>query len=154
MATGTDEAMMRAAMDQARMAEAYHDVPIGAVLVVDGAVVAAAHNRRELDHDPTAHAEILAIRSAAQARGAWRIDDATLYVTLEPCHMCAGALVLARIPRLVYGATDPKAGAVGSLDNVVDDPRLNHRVDVTSGVLADECGDLLRAFFRSRRTGD
>lgn len=154
MATGTDEAMMRAAMDQARMAEAHHDVPIGAVLVVDGEVVAAAHNRRELDHDPTAHAEILAIRSAAQARGAWRIDDATLYVTLEPCHMCAGALVLARIPRLVYGATDPRAGAVGSLDNVVDDPRLNHRVDVTSGVLADECGDLLRAFFRSRRIGD
>lgn len=148
---GTDEAFLRLALDQARAARDHGDVPIGAVVVVDGQVVATGHNRREVDTDPTAHAEVLAIRAAATARGSWRLDDATLYVTLEPCHMCAGAIVLARIPRLVFGATDPKAGATGSVDQVLDHPRLNHRVDVTSGVLADTCGDLLRDFFRARR---
>ncbi|MBY5163126.1 tRNA adenosine(34) deaminase TadA [Nitriliruptoria bacterium AS10] len=151
MARADDQAHMRQAIDLAREAQAHDDVPIGALVVVDGEVVATGHNRREVDHDPTAHAELLAIRAAATARGSWRLDDATLYVTLEPCHMCAGAIVLARIPRVVFGATDPKAGAAGSLDDLLDDPRLNHRVDVTSGVLADECGDLLRAFFRARR---
>lgn len=146
-----DEDFMRVALAEARAAAGHADVPIGAVVVVDGEVIAAAHNRREVDLDPTAHAEVLAIRAAAEVSGSWRLDDATLYVTLEPCHMCAGALVLARLPRLVFGATDPKAGAVGSLDNIVDDPRLNHRVDVTSGVLGEEGGDLLREFFRARR---
>ena len=121
------------------------------MVVVGGEVVATGHNRREVDQDPTAHAEVLAIRAAARDRGSWRLDDATLYVTLEPCHMCAGAIVLARLPRVVFGAVDPKAGAAGSLDDLLDDPRLNHRVDVTSGVLADECAELLRAFFRVRR---
>jgi len=148
---GTDEEFLRQALDQAHAARDHGDVPIGAVVVVDGQVVASGHNRREVDADPTAHAEVLAIRAAAMARGSWRLDDATLYVTLEPCHMCAGAIVLARIPRLVFGATDPKAGAAGSVDDVLDHPRLNHRVDVTSGVLADTCGDLLRDFFRARR---
>lgn len=151
MARTDDEAWLRLAIDQARSAESHGDVPIGAVVVVDGDLVASGHNRREVDHDPTAHAELLAIRAAARERGSWRLDDATLYVTLEPCHMCAGAIVLARLSRLVFGATDPKAGAVGSLDDLLDDPRLNHRVDVTSGVLAEPCGDLLRDFFRARR---
>ncbi len=148
---GIDEEFLRLALDQAHAARDHGDVPIGAVVVVDGQVVATGHNRREVDSDPTAHAEVLAIRAAATARGSWRLDDATLYVTLEPCHMCAGAIVLARIPRVVFGATDPKAGATGSVDQVLDHPRLNHRVDVTSGVLADTCGDLLRDFFRARR---
>lgn len=147
----TDEQFMQVALAEAAAAEGHDDVPIGAVVVVDGEVVARTHNRREVDLDPTAHAEVLAIRAAAAALGSWRLDHATLYVTLEPCHMCAGALVLARVARLVFGATDPKAGAAGSLDNLVDDPRLNHRIDVTSGVLGDEGGDLLRAFFRARR---
>lgn len=151
MANQVDREHMRMALDEARAAGDHGDVPIGAVAVVGSDVVATGHNHREVDADPTAHAEVLAIRAAAAARGSWRLDDVTLYVTLEPCHMCAGAIVLARIPRLVFGATDPKAGAAGSLDDVVDDPRLNHRVDVTSGVRADECGDLLRDFFRARR---
>lgn len=148
-----DRERMRLALDQARAAEAHGDVPIGAVVVVADEVVATGHNRREVDADPTAHAEVLAIRAAAAARGSWRLDDATLYVTLEPCHMCAGAIVLARLSRVVFGATDPKAGAAGSLDDLLDDPRLNHRADVTAGVLGEECGDLLRAFFRVRRRG-
>ena len=144
---------MGVALDQARLAQDHDDVPIGAAVVVGGRVVATGHNRREVDADPTAHAEVLAIRAAAAARGSWRLDDATLYVTLEPCHMCAGAIVLARVPRVVFGATDPKAGAAGSLDQLLDDPRLNHRADVTSGVRGEECGELLRAFFRARRGG-
>lgn len=146
-----DVAFMRAALEEAEAAPAHGDVPIGAVVVVAGEVVARGHNRREVDADPTAHAELLAIREAARQLGSWRLDGATLYVTLEPCPMCAGALVLARLPRLVYGATDPKAGAVGSLYDLVDDPRLNHRVDVTSGVLATEGARLLTDFFRTRR---
>lgn len=114
-------------------------------------MIAAAHNRREVDRDPTAHAELLAVRAAAAAIGSWRLDGCTLYVTLEPCAMCAGAMVLARLPALVYGADDPKAGAAGSVFDLVRDPRLNHRVQVTSGVLADECGQLLTRFFRARR---
>lgn len=151
MARSDDERWMRRALDEARAATDHDDVPIGAVVVAGGEVLAAAHNRREVDTDPTAHAEVLAIRAAAARTGSWRLDAATLHVTLEPCHMCAGAMVLARLGRLVYGASDPKAGAVGSLDHLLDDPRLNHRVDVTSGVLGDEGGDLLRAFFRARR---
>ena len=147
----TDEQFMRLALAEAAAAEGHGDVPIGAVVVVDGEVVARAHNRREVDLDPTAHAEVVAIRAAAAELGTWRLDAATLYVTLEPCHMCAGALVLARLQRLVYGATDSTAGAVASLDTLVDDPRLNHRVEVTSGVMEEQCGDVLRAFFRARR---
>jgi tRNA(adenine34) deaminase len=114
-------------------------------------VIARGHNRREADGDPTAHAEVLAIRAAAEVLGSWRLEGCTLVVTLEPCTMCAGAIVLARIPRVIYGATDPKAGAAGSLMDVLDDPRLNHRADTTAGVRAQECGELLRAFFRARR---
>jgi tRNA(adenine34) deaminase len=143
---------MTLALEEARAARAHDDVPIGAVVVAEGRVVARAHNARERDRDPTAHAEILALRAAAAAGlGSWRLEDATLYVTLEPCHMCAGAMVLARLGRLVYGATDPKAGAAGSLANVLDDPRLNHRVPVTAGVMTEACGRLLREFFAARR---
>lgn len=150
MASQWDPAM-RLALDQARLAEAAGDVPIGAVVLdADGAVVAAHGNRREVDHDPTAHAEVLALRTAARARGEWRLIDHTLVVTLEPCTMCAGALVLARVGRLVFGAYDPKAGAVASLFDVVRDPRLNHRVDVRGGILEAECGALLRDFFAAR----
>lgn len=142
---------MGLAIDEARAAEAHDDVPVGAVIVRDGAVIARGHNRREADGDPTAHAEVLAIRAAAEVLGSWRLEGCTLVVTLEPCTMCAGAIVLARIPRVIYGATDPKAGAAGSLMDVLDDPRLNHRADTTAGVRAQECGELLRAFFRARR---
>lgn len=142
---------MDRALVEARAALAHDDVPVGAVVVSGGEVIAAAHNRREVDTDPTAHAELLAVRAAAAALGSWRLDGCTLYVTLEPCTMCAGALVMARLPRLVYGAADPKAGAVGSLYDLVREPRLNHRVEVTSGVLAEECGQLLTRFFRARR---
>lgn len=143
--------LMGLALDEARAALAHDDVPVGAVVVHDGAVIGRGHNRREVDQDPTAHAEVLAIREAAAALGSWRLEDCTLVVTLEPCTMCAGAIVLARVPTVVYGATDPKAGAAGSLMDVLDDPRLNHRADTTSGVRGQECGDLLRAFFRARR---
>ncbi len=142
---------MRLAMDQARLAETAGDVPIGAIVLDPaGVVVAAAGNRREVDQDPTAHAEVLALRAAARALGEWRLVDHTLVVTLEPCTMCAGALVLARVARLVFGAYDPKAGAVASLFDVVRDPRLNHRVDVRGGILEVECGTLLRDFFATR----
>jgi tRNA(adenine34) deaminase len=143
---------MRLALEQAAAAAEGGDVPVGAV-VADGTgrIVGAGHNRREADGDPTAHAEVLALRAAAQSLGRWRLDDCTLVVTLEPCTMCAGALVLARVDRLVYGAEDPKAGAVGSLWDVVRDRRLNHRPEVVSGVLAAESGELLLAYFRSRR---
>lgn len=142
---------MRRALEEARGCFDHDDVPIGAVVDRGGALLAAAGNERELAKDPTAHAEILALRAAAGEVGSWRLDGCTLTVTLEPCAMCAGAIVLSRIDRLVIGAPDPKAGFAGSLGDLVRDPRLNHAVAVTSGVLATECGDLLRAFFRARR---
>jgi tRNA(adenine34) deaminase len=143
---------MAAALVQARQAPTHADVPIGAV-VLDGSgqVVASAHNERELSADPTAHAEVLALRRAAAELGSWRLDDCTLVVTLEPCTMCAGALVLARVRRLVFGAYDPKAGAVASLWDVVRDPRLNHRVEVVGGIDADACGAVLQDFFANHR---
>jgi tRNA(adenine34) deaminase len=146
-----DEWFMRLALREAQRAPAHEDVPIGAVLVHDGEVLAAAHNERELRSDPTAHAEILTLREGARALGSWRLLDCTLYVTLEPCAMCAGAIVLARLPRVVFGATDPKAGAAGSVLDVLAEPRLNHRPEVLSGVLAPDCGQLLSDFFASRR---
>lgn len=144
---------MRLALEQAREAGELGEVPVGAVIVRDGAVVASGHNLTHTTDDPSGHAEIVAIRRAAGATGHWRLLDCTLYVTLEPCAMCAGAIVLARVPRLVYAAADPKAGMCGSLENLVQDPRLNHRVELTSGVLAAESAELLRAFFRARRAG-
>jgi len=146
-----DLVFMSLALDEARAAELHHDVPIGAVVVRDGVVIARRHNERELTGDPTAHAEVLALRDAATVVGHWRLLDCTLYVTLEPCVMCAGALVNSRIGRVVFGATDPKAGAVHSLYEVCGDERLNHRPPVTDGVLADECGGLLKDFFARRR---
>jgi tRNA(adenine34) deaminase len=142
---------MKAAIDEARGAAVGGDVPIGAVIVRDGEVLAAAGNRREADLDPTAHAELLAIRQAAATLGGWRLPGTTLYVTLEPCSMCAGAIVLARIPRVVFGATDPKAGAAGSVLDVLGERTLNHRPEVTRGVLGEECGRLLSEFFAARR---
>jgi len=146
-----DHYLMRLALREAERALEHDDVPIGAVLVADGEVLAAAHNERELRQDPTAHAEIIALREAARALGSWRILDAALYVTLEPCAMCAGAIVLARVARVVYGASDPKAGACGSVLDVLGEPRLNHRPEVAGGLLALECGELLREFFAPRR---
>jgi len=142
---------MGLALERAKEAEAHGDVPIGAVVARGDELLAAAGNERELRRDPTAHAEILAIRAAAEALGGWRLADTTLYVTLEPCAMCAGAIVLARIPAVVYGAPDPKAGATGSVLNVLGEPALNHRPQVTGGVLEDECAALLREFFVTRR---
>jgi tRNA(adenine34) deaminase len=147
----TDDQAMRVALDQARAAVAHGDVPIGAVVVRDGEIIAARHNERELTGDPTAHAEVLAIRDAAAVVGHWRLGDCAVFVTLEPCVMCAGAMVNARIGRLVYAATDPKAGAVESLYEVCSDTRLNHRLPVVAGLHADEAGALLRAFFAERR---
>jgi len=146
-----DERFMREAIAQARRALEHDDVPIGAVVVHDGEVIGAGHNERELRQDPTAHAEIIALRAAAAAVGSWRVLDAVLYVTLEPCAMCAGAIVLARVPRVVYGCADPKAGAAGSVLDVLAEPRLNHRPLVEGGVCADECAALLRDFFAARR---
>jgi tRNA(adenine34) deaminase len=146
-----DERFMRLALEEARRCLQHGDVPIGAVVAREGELLAAAGNERELAADPTAHAEILALRAAAAAIGSWRLEGCTLTVTLEPCAMCAGAVVLSRVDRVVFGAADPKAGFAGSLGNLVQDPRLNHTVAVTDGVLAEECGDLLRAFFRERR---
>ncbi|HEX9092356.1 MAG TPA: tRNA adenosine(34) deaminase TadA [Coriobacteriia bacterium] len=149
-----DETYMRLALDEAVAAAALGEAPIGAAVVCDGAVVARAHNRRETDRDPTAHAELLAIKETAARLGRWRLSDCTVYVTLEPCPMCAGAMHQARIARLVYGAADPKAGAVGTLYDLSSDDRLNHRFEVTSGVLAEESSLLLRRFFsRLRREG-
>ncbi len=142
---------MRVALEEARAAGAEGDVPVGAVVARSDEVVARAGNAREREQDPTAHAEILALRQAARAVGSWHLEGCTLYVTLEPCAMCAGALVLARIDRLVFGAPDPKAGFAGSLGDIVRDGRLNHEVEVTVGVLAEECGEVLRAFFAERR---
>ena len=142
---------MQLALDQARLAAMHGDVPVGAVVIDQaGTVLASAGNERELRHDPTAHAELLALREASRQLRSWRLTGLTLVVTLEPCTMCAGALVLARIARLVFGAFDPKAGAVSSLFDVVRDPRLNHRVDVRGGVLEAECGALLTDFFANR----
>lgn len=142
---------MRLALDEARKAGAAGEVPIGAVVVCGGAVVARGHNRRETDADPTAHAEMIAVREASKALGRWRLSGCTVYVTLEPCPMCAGALHAARIDRCVYGATDPKAGALGTLYDIASDERLNHRYDVTAGVLADESSAILKEFFSSLR---
>jgi tRNA(adenine34) deaminase len=146
-----DEYFMRLAIREAERALEHEDVPIGAVVVREGEVIGAAHNERELRQDPTAHAEILALREAAAAVGSWRVLDSVLYVTLEPCAMCAGAIVLARVPRVVYGTVDPKAGAAGSVLDVLAEPRLNHRPEVVGGVLAQECAALLTDFFGSRR---
>jgi tRNA(adenine34) deaminase len=147
-----DEAMMRHAIAEARLALEHRDVPIGAVIVHQGRIIGRGHNQREQLQDPTAHAEIIALTAAAQAVGSWRLIDCTMYVTLEPCVMCAGALVNARLTRLVYGATDAKAGACESLYTILSDPRLNHRVETLRGVLAEECAQLLREFFMHQRS--
>ena len=144
---------MKEALQEAKKALEKDEPPVGAVIVKDGKVIARGYNLREALQDPTAHAEMLAIRAAAASLGRWRLSDCTMYVTLEPCSMCAGAMVLARFHRLVYGAYDPKAGAVNSLMSLVSDERLNHQIEVQSGVLGQECGDLLRDFFSSRRQG-
>jgi tRNA(adenine34) deaminase len=149
----SDEAAMRAALVEAAKACAHGDVPVGALAVVDGRIIAQRHNERELRADPTAHAEVLVIQDAAAALGTWRLSDVTIVVTLEPCPMCAGALVNARVARLVFGAADPKAGACGSLFTLCSDSRLNHKVPLTGGILAEECGAPLRAFFAALRTG-
>lgn len=146
-----DLAMMAQALELAREAASLHEVPVGALVTCAGNVIGRGFNLREKNHDPTAHAEILAMRQASEVLGTWRLDECTLYVTLEPCCMCAGAIVNARIGRLVYGASDPKAGACESLYNLVADPRLNHRLPALSGVMARECGDVLKDFFRARR---
>jgi tRNA(adenine34) deaminase len=146
-----DTFWMSRALDHARAAASRGEVPVGAVIVRSGHVLAEGHNRTISDSDPTAHAEVVTIRQAAAAIGDWRLIDCTLYVTLEPCAMCAGSIVLARIPRVVYGARDPKAGMVDSLGDLLRDPRLNHRCQVTEGVLAAEASELLRSFFRERR---
>lgn len=142
---------MRVALQEANAAQELGEVPVGAVIVREGQLISTGHNLTHTDNDPSAHAEMVAIRRAAGVTGHWRLLDCTLYVTLEPCAMCAGAIVLSRVPKLVFGAMDPKAGMCGSLDNLVQDPRLNHRVELLSGVLERECGDVLRAFFRERR---
>ena len=142
---------MRLALREASLAVEHDDIPVGAIVVHDGEVIGTGHNEREVRADPTAHAEMIALRAAAEAVGSWRVLDSVLYVTLEPCAMCAGAIVHARVPRVVFGTTDPKAGAAGSVLDVLAEPRLNHRPQVESGLLAQECGDVLRAFFASRR---
>ena len=142
---------MREAIEEAKKAEALKEVPIGAVIVKDGRIVARGHNMRESANDPTAHAEMIAIRQASAALGAWRLTGCTLYVTLEPCPMCAGAIVQSRIPLVVYGAADPKAGCAGTLYNLLQDDRFNHRAEIVSGVLQDECAELLTTFFRKLR---
>lgn len=148
---GSDAAWMRRALSRAREAADADEVPVGAVLVAPDGTAFENYNRTREESDPTAHAEMLVLRAAARHQGDWRLEDHTLYVTLEPCAMCAGAIVISRIPRLVFGAPDPKAGMCGSLENLVQDPRLNHRVELVGGVLAEECGELLRDFFRARR---
>jgi tRNA(adenine34) deaminase len=147
----TDEHFMRRALALARDAEAAGEVPVGAVIVRDGAIVAEGWNQPIRAHDPSAHAEMIALRAAGQALGTYRLTDTTLYVTLEPCAMCAGAMVHARVRRLVFGATDPRAGAAGSVFNIVQHAALNHRIECSAGVLAEECGELLREFFFARR---
>lgn len=145
------EHYMRLALEEARMADAEDEVPVGAVIVYEGRIVASAHNQREALNDPTAHAEMIAITQAAEALQSWRLEGCTLYVTLEPCPMCAGAMVQARLPSLVFGALDPKAGAVRSLYQLLEDDRLNHRADVISNVLDQPCGEILTEFFRRKR---
>ncbi|RJG21153.1 tRNA adenosine(34) deaminase TadA [Paenibacillus thiaminolyticus] len=145
------EQWMRAAMEEAKKAEAIGEVPIGAVVVRDGQIIGRGHNLRETTLDSTAHAEMIAIREASNALGAWRLLDCTLYVTLEPCPMCAGALVQSRLPRVVYGTADPKAGCAGTLMNLLQEPRFNHRVDIIEGVLQEECAAMLTDFFRRLR---
>jgi tRNA(adenine34) deaminase len=149
--TADDERWMRLALGEAERCREHGDVPIGAVVVREGEVIGAAGNERELRGDPTAHAEVLALRTAAEHLGGWRVAGSVLYVTLEPCAMCAGAIVLARVPRVVFGAADPKAGAAGSVLDVLAEPRFNHRPEVENGLLADESADLLRSFFAERR---
>jgi len=148
-----DEEYMAEALRQAMTALEDNEVPVGAVIVQDGRVIGRAHNQRERLRDPTAHAEMIAITQAAEHVGNWRLEGCTMYVTLEPCPMCAGAIVLARLPRLVFGARDPKTGAVGSIYDIPRDPKLNHAVDVTAGVLEKECGDILTEFFQRKRQG-
>jgi tRNA(adenine34) deaminase len=148
----TEEDYLRAAMEEARQAEADDEVPVGAVVVQGGVVIARGRNRVIADNDPTAHAEMVAMREAGRALGNYRLEGCTLYVTLEPCAMCAGAILHARIARLVYAAADPKAGACGSVLGVMNHPQLNHRVEVSSGLLAEECGAMLTGFFRARRS--
>jgi tRNA(adenine34) deaminase len=147
----SDDIFMMAALDEARLALGHDDVPVGAVVVRGGEVIAAGHNERERRGDPTAHAELLALQAAARALGSWRLLETTLYVTLEPCAMCAGAIVLGRVPRVVYGTADPKAGAAGSVLDVLAEPRLNHRPEVVAGVRQGECAALLVEFFAARR---
>ncbi|MGO9754852.1 MAG: tRNA adenosine(34) deaminase TadA [Solirubrobacteraceae bacterium] len=146
-----DDYFMRLALREAERALEHDDVPIGAVIVKDGELIGAAHNERELRNDPTAHAEVLALREAASAVRSWRVLDCVLYVTLEPCAMCAGAIVLARVPSVVFGAADPKAGAAGSVLNIFEVPQFNHRPRYQGGLLANESAELLRAFFANRR---
>jgi tRNA(adenine34) deaminase len=148
-----DNDFMQAALAEAAKAEGKGEVPIGAVIVHDGQIIGSGHNLRETSNDPTTHAEMIAIREAAEAIGHWRLLDTTLYVTLEPCVMCMGAIILARIPRLVYACRDPKAGAVGSIYDFSQDERFNHKVEVTEGVLGDECSGLLSGFFKQLRAG-
>jgi tRNA(adenine34) deaminase len=151
MANKEDEHFMKLAIEQAQIAEENGDVPIGAIIVYENQIIGRAYNQREQLQDPTAHAEIISLTQAAAFLESWRLHGCTMYVTLEPCTMCAGAMVLARIERLVYGCDDPKTGAVKSLYNIVNDDRLNHTINVTSGVLAEECSELLQQFFRRRR---
>jgi tRNA(adenine34) deaminase len=151
LAENADDRFMTLALDEARRCLEWDDVPVGAIVVRANEVLAAAGNQRERLGDPTAHAEMLALREASRQVGSWRLDGCALFVTLEPCAMCAGAVVLARIDRLVYGASDPKAGFAGSLGDLVRDPRLNHRADVSSGILAEEAGAILRGFFAAMR---
>ena len=146
-----DARFMRLALEEAARALEHDDVPVGAVLVHEGEVVGAGHNERELRQDPSAHAEMIALRAGARSLGSWRLLDTVLYVTLEPCAMCAGAIVLGRVPRVVYGTADPKAGAAGSVLDVLGEPRLNHRPEVAGGLLAADSAELLQAFFRPRR---
>ena len=149
--TREDRQWMARALEMARLADHRGEVPVGAVLVRDGRLLAEDHNRTVSNSDPTAHAEVLVIRRAAASQGDFRLENATLYVTLEPCALCCGAVVLARVPRVVYGAADPKAGMAGSLGNLLQDPRLNHRAEVKGGIMAEQCATLLKAFFRARR---
>jgi tRNA(adenine34) deaminase len=146
-----DEYFMRLALREATRALEHDDVPIGAVMVREGEVIGTGHNEREVRSDPTAHAEMIALREAARTLGSWRVLDAVMYITLEPCAMCAGAIVLARVPRVIFGAPDPKAGAAGSVLDVLEEPQLNHRPQVERGLLASECAELLQRFFASRR---
>ncbi|WP_017549959.1 tRNA adenosine(34) deaminase TadA [Salinicoccus carnicancri] len=145
------EEFMRAAIEEAKKAEAIGEVPIGAVIVHDGGIIARAHNRRETSQNPLTHAEIIAIDAASEKIGSWRLEDCTLYVTLEPCVMCSGAIVMSRIPHVVYGAKDPKGGTVESLMHLLDEPRFNHRAYITAGVLGEECSSMLTLFFRKLR---